>query len=129
MVIGAATWRPRLRWAAREGPGQLDVAEVDDSRLRPRLGSNAQEVPEEQHVRRTRGTQFARSAAEAQPRLPGVSMVPGKTLFAVTPRSLFSSATVRIDETSAAFDALYAPAIGAGSTPCRLATAMIRPLP
>jgi hypothetical protein len=41
-------------------------------------------------------------------------MVPGRITFAVIPASLFSSATVFISDTSAAFDALYAPDLRAG---------------
>jgi len=50
------------------------------------------------------------------PELPGVSIVPGNTAFAAMQRSLFSNAMVRIRETSAALDALYAPTSAAGST-------------
>jgi hypothetical protein len=62
-------------------------------------------------------------------RFAGVSIVPGSTVSAETLRSLFSSAMVRTNATSAAFEALYAPTMAPGSTACRLATTRIRPPP
>src|ERR1700722_711681 len=46
------------------------------------------------------------SAPDMALRLAGVSIVPGRITFAVMPACLFSSATVRISDTSAALDAL-----------------------
>src|SRR5262249_2059719 len=74
-------------------------------------------------------THFEKSAFGMALRFAGVSMVPGKIVFAVKPASLFSKATVFISETIAAFDALYAPITAPGSTAARLPTAMMRPSP
>src|SRR5581483_2552191 len=74
-------------------------------------------------------TQVRVSACGMALRFAGVSMVPGRIAFAVIPRSLFSAATVRINETNAAFEALYAATIGPGLSAARLAIAMILPLP
>ena len=71
------------------------------------------------YLRRTTGTEpnqkicnlfrqdpLLQSAPGIAARFTAVSMVPGKTRFAVIPNSLFSSAIVFTSETSAAFDAL-----------------------
>ncbi len=68
------------------------------------------------------------SAPGMATRFAGVSMVPGRITFAVMPASLFSSATVRISDTSAAFDALYAPTPAPGASAARLPMATMRPL-
>src|SRR5215467_11974543 len=74
-------------------------------------------------------THFEKSDPGMAARLAVVSMVPGKTTFAVTPASRFSAATVLTRETIAAFDALYAPTPAPGSTAARLPIAIIRPRP
>src|SRR5438094_6278406 len=74
-------------------------------------------------------THLLTSALGIDLRLAGVSIVPGRITFAVSPASLFSSATVLIRETMAAFEALYAPTPALGSSAARLPIAMIRPAP
>src|SRR5213080_3842569 len=72
-------------------------------------------------------THLAGSAAGMAVRFLGVSMVPGRITFAEIP--LFSSATVRIKDTKAAFDAEYAPIDATGSAAIRLPIARMTPEP
>src|SRR5205814_2884350 len=74
-------------------------------------------------------THFEKSARGMDFRFVGVSIVPGKTTFAVIPLSLFSSATVRTRVVSADLNVTYAPSPACGSTAARLPIAMARPFP
>src|SRR5438270_2201704 len=60
-------------------------------------------------------------------RLAGGSIVPARMTLAVMPASLYSRATVRISDTSAALDALLARTVGPGISVSRLSLAMMRP--
>src|SRR5229473_1683640 len=69
------------------------------------------------------------SAAGIDLRFAGVSIVPGKIRFAVSPASLFSSATVRTSVASADLNVTYAPRPACGSTAVKLPIATMRPFP
>src|SRR5215472_10689365 len=72
-------------------------------------------------------THFSGSAPGIEPRLALVFIVAGRTELAVMSKSLFSKAAVWMRETSAAFEALYALRLAAGTAAWRLAIAIIRP--
>src|SRR6266403_2802516 len=74
-------------------------------------------------------THFEKSALGMALRFAGVSIVPGRTTFAVSPAALFSSATVRIRLTNADLNVTYAPRPACGSTAARLPIATMRPEP
>src|SRR5574341_515326 len=73
------------------------------------------------------GTHFEKSAEGEAVRLAGVSMVPGRMTLAVIPSSFPSNATVRISDTSAAFEAQYADRYALGSTAERAPMVITRP--
>src|SRR6266581_9032306 len=74
-------------------------------------------------------THFDGSAEGIALRFAGVYIVPGKIRFAVSPASLFSSATVRTRVASADLKVTYAPRPACGSTAVKLPIATMRPFP